>query len=121
MLNFWNKIIAEANASSLLYQFVSEYQIVQLILHQYLDIVGSEGNLYRVETGGVGVHSHLLNGFGEKSQEWWCVMPDYTFVEENGDIPDFDQILTQKLWLESDEYDYMLTAHWHPNNCGRRF
>lgn len=110
---FLDKLFAELNALSLLSRFLSDYELVQLIFHNQLNVIGSEGNIYRIENGPGGIHSHLVNGFGEKSTEGWCVMQKWNEGNPTDNIPFMDEVLTQKLWLESDESDYMSNAHHH--------
>lgn len=108
---FLDKIFAELNALSLLSRFLSDYELLQLVFHNQLNIIGSEGNIYRIENGDLGVHSHLVDGFGKKSTEWWCVMQKLD--DSSSEIPFMDEMLTQKLWLEAEEDDYMNNAHYH--------
>lgn len=86
------RIAAEAKAKDLLMNYLSVEQREEYERHQRFHVITKAGKLYRINKGSHGNIKLIEEGAAVESL---CVQPR--------GVPDFDSMLAQKLWLETDE------------------
>jgi hypothetical protein len=97
------KRAAVAKARKLLVMNLDSDQLKDFKKHRYFLVEGSRGNLYQVRTG----RSHNVRQLDLETMKpirTLCAHP----IEA---VPDFDTMLAQKLWIESDEAEFVKMAN----------
>lgn len=117
---------ATERARALLLLHLNKPQRKSFEKHQFFLVKGSEGNVYRIDTGGsisgnirwVKLDKDEENGFRYKGK--YCAYPRSTGADGKR-IPKLDQILGQMMHIVTDENDFLSTSYIQSGSFPKTF